>query len=192
MINPDKNQLRKLARRNLANCSQEQLKKSTSLLIEKLASSLKAQFPTARRIGTFAALAHEPDLTLLHHLLPDREFYYPLVINSETIVFHLVSNPSTLRKGYRDIREPITPIHPSVNEQDLDLILVPGLAFDSTGARLGQGAGHYDRFLSHIPTTPTIGVTFQTQLLSSLITEPHDHSMRLIATEKGVMNCYKS
>lgn len=56
------------------------------------------------------------------------------------------------------------------------LVLMPGLAFDAAGHRMGYGGGYYDRFLSREPDHPTIALCFDFQLLPHLETEPHDIS----------------
>jgi len=62
-----------------------------------------------------------------------------------------------------------------VAKKDLGLVIVPGLAFDHQGFRLGRGGGYYDRFLAHLPKkTHTIGVCFDFQLVSSVPRSPQD------------------
>jgi 5-formyltetrahydrofolate cyclo-ligase len=71
--------------------------------------------------------------------------------------------------------------------EDLDLVLVPGLAFDEKGARLGRGGGFYDRLLaSKSATTLAMGVAFAFQLESKLPLEPHDVAMDAVLTDAGV------
>lgn len=155
--------------------------------MHKLADYLTRHFSNARRIGTFSALPHEPNLSLLNTLLPDRQFFYPVVLSQEEMAFHLVTNPSTLKNGAFGIREPNPQVHPPVTAEDLDLILVPALAFDLQGNRLGQGKGYYDRFLKEIPTTPTIGVGYSCQLQHHIPSEAHDRPMTFLATDCGVV-----
>ncbi len=70
---------------------------------------------------------------------------------------------------------------------ELDVVVVPGLAFTPDGRRLGQGGGHYDRFLSRLgPTCITIGACFAEQLVTDLPTEPHDRRVDHVATDAGV------
>jgi 5-formyltetrahydrofolate cyclo-ligase len=78
-----------------------------------------------------------------------------------------------LRKGPYGVYEPA--IRRFVNLEDLDLVIVPGLAFDKKGNRLGRGKGYYDRFLKELsPKTPTIGLAFNFQILPSVPTTPND------------------
>ena len=183
---PKKN-LRKLARQRLDRFAEDEHKQKSALLVQKLTGYLNQHFPNSYRIATYSALPHEPDLSLLPALFPDRQFYYPLVLNKEEMSFHLVTNSSTLVSGSFGISEPNPQVHPPVSAGDLDLVLVPGLAFDLHGSRLGQGNGYYDRFLKQIPTTPTFGITYRSQLIPRIPIEPHDRSMTFLATNRGVI-----
>jgi 5-formyltetrahydrofolate cyclo-ligase len=71
-----------------------------------------------------------------------------------------------------------------VDPTTLDVVIVPGLGFTGRGDRLGQGGGHYDRFLARLaPGTLTIGVCFAEQLLDELPTEPHDRAVDHVVTD---------
>jgi len=75
--------------------------------------------------------------------------------------------------------------HVPVRTATLTAVVVPGLAFDSHGHRLGRGAGVYDRFLATLaPHTLRIGVIPNAQLVDALPTDPHDISMHFVATEQ--------
>ena len=66
----------------------------------------------------------------------------------------------------------------------LDLVVVPGLAFRPDGRRLGQGGGHYDRFLPRLrPDCRTVGAAFAEQLVADVPTEPHDVRLDLVVTD---------
>jgi len=66
----------------------------------------------------------------------------------------------------------------------LDVVVVPGLAFTVDGRRLGQGGGHYDRFLPRLrPGCVTVGAAFAEQLVDDLPTEPHDIRLTHVATD---------
>ena len=71
-----------------------------------------------------------------------------------------------------------------VDPAELDVVVVPGLAFTSDGRRLGQGGGHYDRFLVRLrPDCVTIGACFVEQLVDDVPTEPHDTTVHHVATD---------
>ena len=68
--------------------------------------------------------------------------------------------------------------------QEVDLILIPGLAFDRNGGRLGQGKGFYDKLLSRArETTTLVGIGFDCQLVDHVPTEPHDVPLQIVITE---------
>lgn len=70
----------------------------------------------------------------------------------------------------------------------LDLVLVPGVAFDLTGRRLGRGAGHYDRLLTGVCGT-TCGIAFDEQISGELPVEPHDVFVDCILTPTRWLEC---
>lgn len=77
-----------------------------------------------------------------------------------------------------------------VRPPEIDLILIPGLAFDRSGFRLGYGAGYYDRFLDQSGLRAvTVGVCFSVQLAASLPSAPHDRRVQYVVTEEGVQPC---
>ena len=71
-----------------------------------------------------------------------------------------------------------------LDPRDLDVVVVPGLAFTADGRRLGQGGGHYDRFLPRLrPDCVTIGAAFAEQLVDDVPSEPHDVRLATVATD---------
>ena len=81
-------------------------------------------------------------------------------------------------KNALNIFEPENPI--KINE--VDVFLVPGVAFTVSGKRLGRGGGYYDKLLSKYPDTLKIGITFNERIMQDLPTESHDISMDYVFT----------
>jgi 5-formyltetrahydrofolate cyclo-ligase len=76
-----------------------------------------------------------------------------------------------------------------VSAKNLDLVMVPGVAFDRKGGRLGNGAGYYDRLLQEVsPDTKLTAVCYESQLFDEVLMETHDVYMDAVLTEK---NCYR-
>ena len=71
----------------------------------------------------------------------------------------------------------------------LDLIVVPGVAFDRTGNRLGMGAGYYDRFFSRTSHSVRLGLAWDCQVVTAVPCEPHDIRMHYLLTETGIIAC---
>lgn len=70
----------------------------------------------------------------------------------------------------------------------IDIVLVPGVAFDRSGYRIGMGAGYYDRFLPMLEKAKTVGVTFYTQVLDAVPHEVYDVPVAHLLTESGVLS----
>ncbi len=71
--------------------------------------------------------------------------------------------------------------------EELDVIMVPGVAFTREGARMGHGKGYYDKLLEHArPDTPLIALAFECQLFPEIPTQAHDVFMNLVITESNV------
>lgn len=84
------------------------------------------------------------------------------------------------------LREPPTDA-PTVPRHEVDLFLIPGLAFDLSGNRLGRGAGYYDRFLASGTSGITCGICFEEQLVDKIPTDPWDVPVNVLATERRLI-----
>lgn len=85
----------------------------------------------------------------------------------------LLDEHARLKKGPYGISEPA--VEECLRLADLDLVIVPGVAFDKKGNRLGRGKGYYDRFLARLPQrTASLGLAFDFQILPSLPAQRHD------------------
>ena len=76
------------------------------------------------------------------------------------------------------------PTGPEWTALDEELIVVPGVAFDRTGNRMGRGRGFYDRLLKSTPNAVKIGVAYEFQMLEEIPVEPHDVKMDIVISEK--------
>lgn len=93
-------------------------------------------------------------------------------VYGEEMKFLFLDDLSRVEKGYCGIPEPIDD-GPSADDKTA-LVLMPGLAFDLQGHRIGYGGGFYDRFLAAEPNHPTLALCYDFQLLPTLETEAHD------------------
>ncbi|MBQ31113.1 MAG: 5-formyltetrahydrofolate cyclo-ligase [Deltaproteobacteria bacterium] len=91
-----------------------------------------------------------------------------------------------LQRGAFGVPEPIPEFREWVQPESLDLVLVPGVAFDQNGGRLGFGKGYYDRFLSKTSAL-RMGVAFSVQVIPDVPTESHDVPMNALLTENGII-----
>ena len=136
-----------------------------------------------RRVLLYAPLPHEPDPRGVARLLPEARFYLPRVEGEELAVLPL---DAPLVPGAFGVLEPAggEPLPPEA----LDAVVVPALAFDRRGFRLGQGKGYYDRFLKRLARDAlTVGFVPEALVLDELPTDPWDVPVRAIVTEAGVL-----
>lgn len=120
----------------------------------------------------------------------NREVCVPAWSTSESAYKLYAIDPRTrLITGHHGIREPAVRL--PVMPWDVDAFILPGLAFDALGGRLGYGAGHYDHILvKAVKTAKKIAVCYDWQVLEDAVPqEPHDIAVDWIVTDKRVLNC---
>ncbi|MBW3660202.1 MAG: 5-formyltetrahydrofolate cyclo-ligase [Gemmatimonadetes bacterium] len=110
-----------------------------------------------------------------------------VVWRPQGLTAYVVGSLQELVEGRRGLREP-DPDRASVAESRFDLVLVPGLAFDRRGGRIGYGAGFYDRFLTEVEALK-VGLAYNLQLIDSVPVEAHDVRVDRILTEKEAIDC---
>lgn len=93
-----------------------------------------------------------------------------------------------LEQGSYSILEPKKDCVKEVSIEGIDLILVPGVAFDEFGNRIGHGYGYYDNLLKNSKAL-RFGLAFEFQIVKKIHAEPHDVTLNKIITEKRVINC---
>jgi len=134
----------------------------------------------ARTVCAFCALPGEPDV--LDPWPSNKRIALPR-IEGEELMFHWVSSREGLADGRFGVLEPKAEALSAGCE--FDLILVPGMAFDRSGGRLGRGRGYYDRFLSRASGV-VAGVCFDKQLIGKVPIESHDVRMDVILTPSEI------
>lgn len=100
-----------------------------------------------------------------------------------------ISNFDELEIGFYNILTPKKEFIRLINPMEIELTIVPGLAFDRNGYRIGYGGGYYDRFLSLYPDIIKIGIAFDLQIVDSLPREEFDIPVDFIVTEKEIIKC---
>lgn len=112
---------------------------------------------------------------------------YCIVETNELELFHLESMSELVEGAYK-ILEPDVELRSKpgkrVDPAELDLVMVPGTAFDPTGGRMGQGKGYYDRLLTNVrPDAPLVALAFDCQMFDAIPVAPHDVFMDFVVTE---------
>jgi 5-formyltetrahydrofolate cyclo-ligase len=136
-------------------------------------------------VGGYHAHQDEADPALLLKALAEHGTHiaFPRVTAKDaTLAFHRVPDGKVLSPGGYGIHEPLE--HwPQVTPA---LLLVPLLAYDDQGYRLGYGGGYYDRTLAAWPHARAVGIAYSGQRMDSLPHEPHDVRLHAILTEQGL------
>lgn len=105
------------------------------------------------------------------------------ITGARTITPALLTPHDKLRTGAYGIREPEK--YKEVNISDIDIALIPGIAFDTRGMRIGFGKGYYDRFLESFKGVK-IGICYEFQVFSALNCDSHDVPMDMLVTERRI------
>ena len=129
------------------------------------------------------------------HALPEalttgKRIVVPYCVDGELELFWLESMDE-LELGMYRILEPKAELRTVASKklqpEDLDLIMVPGVAFDRQGGRTGHGKGYYDKLLEHAkPQTPLVALAFECQLFDEIPMDSHDIYMDKVVTESAV------
>jgi 5-formyltetrahydrofolate cyclo-ligase len=124
---------------------------------------------------------------LIKHFLKDKiKIYVPKVIGDNEMVAARLTSWDSLITGRYGLREPKNFEEVAV---EIDMVIAPGLAFTIEGARLGQGLGYYDRWLTENSYADTIALAYEHQILSAVPTSRHDVNVAEIITEKRRIVC---
>ena len=147
-------------------------------------------FQSAKTILGYFSLHQEPDLSALFQ--SPAVWGFPRCVG-QNLAWHRWSVGDSLQTGPYGIAEPEAD-SPQLLPSEIDLILVPAVACDRRGYRLGYGGGYYDRLFA-IPlwaNSPTIGIIFEFAYLLDLPVEPWDMTVSLVCTENRVYSPHKS
>ena len=138
------------------------------------------------------------DKVLLYHALPDelqtgsllekwenrKQLFLPVVQGEDLLIKPYRKGETTI--GQFGIIEPAG--EATLPPHEIELAIIPGVAYSLNGARLGRGKGFYDRLLEQL-SCPCIGICFEQQLYPEIPVEPHDRWMDLIITPERVVYC---
>lgn len=141
-------------------------------------------FRTADTVLLFHALPDEPDTRPLLERWCGRKRLLLPVVTGDDLELRLYEGADSLVIGRFGIAEPVGPVF--TDYAAISLALVPGVAFDAAGHRLGRGKRYYDRFLLRIPQARKIGICFAYQLVENVPTEPFDIRMDEVITHTRI------
>jgi 5-formyltetrahydrofolate cyclo-ligase len=143
-------------------------------------------FQSKHSILFFAPSFNEPNIfPLAEQYLSQKKIHFPRVSGNELEIKRVFEHKK-LKEGFRSILEPEKYL-PNTSPQKIDLVLVPALAIDTKGNRLGFGGGFYDRLLQHYSAIK-MAVIFDFQYIPQLPHQHFDIPMNAVATESGIFS----
>lgn len=150
-----------------------------------------SEFKSARIVLFFASFRSEVDTgSMIRRALTfGRRVVLPKVQGTELALYEIADWDKDVSPGAWGIPEPHE--NRPVRLDEIDLILVPGAAFDTRGNRLGYGAGFYDKLLSAFTRT-TVALAFEAQIVPRVPAELHDVPVKKIVTEKRVITAHNA
>ena len=167
-----KQELRKMIRQR----KQQHSVDESSAFINRLKDN--SHFLHAHTLLLYSALPDEvPTQTLIDELVAQgKTVLLPRVVSDTDMELRRYSGPADLQQGAFGIMEPTGELF--TDYAAIDVAIIPGMAFDDEGHRLGRGKGYYDRFLAKLsPSTYKIGLCFSWQLVDHVPTDEHDIPM---------------
>jgi len=143
-----------------------------------------AEVATAGTVAAYYSVGTEPDTRGLIFALWKRGSYVilPVLLPDGDLDWASYEGPDSLAPGPRGLLQPVEPVRGPGTVARADIVLVPALAVDVFGHRLGRGGGSYDRALARVgEQVPTIALLYDSELLPSVPVAAHDQPVRAVA-----------
>ena len=185
----EKKDLRKLILQKRRKLSQTIVHRQSDLVFEQLISL--PVYKKAKCIMFYAALPDEvqTDKMIRYALNDGKQICIPYIHDKNGLMDAVfVFDVDQLSKGDFGILTINSLKVEFANPLDIDLMIIPGVAFDTAGHRLGMGAAFYDRFITRAKQTFCLGIAFDCQIVNKVPIEEHDCSMDAILTASGLIN----
>lgn len=191
---PDDLADRKAILRRLALARRSRLSAEERLEAGRSIADRLFELPEVARAGAvlgFASFGSEvPTDPAMERVLRSGKRLLVPYVDERSLRAAVVKTVEDLAPGFRGIREPKR--RDPVPATDADVVLVPGVAFDARGQRLGYGGGFYDAFLDSLPPKiPRIGVCFDIQIVEEVPAGEHDELVGVVVSERRVIRPQK-
>ena len=145
-------------------------------------------YRVAQRVACYVSVNNEVDTkTLIRATLREgKRVGVPIARQDGVMDFQAIAGLKGLRTAHYGLREPVPNPNAILPPHTIDSILIPGIAFDRYGHRIGSGKGYYDRFLTRTKAV-RIGLAYAFQIIDRVPAEPHDVKMDFIVTESEII-----
>ena len=181
-VKEEKKALRRTVRTKMRSEWTEEYRQTVS---ERVCQQIEAFLPFVRShcVALYCALHDEVDLTaILERYQGEKRLLIPRV-EGDDINFYSYQSDSLITSENYKILEPTATVEEAVYPAEIELILVPGVAFDLHGGRMGRGKGFYDRFFARCPHALRVAVTSSMQIVEQMPLEPWDVAMHYIISD---------
>ena len=145
-------------------------------------------YQDAERVMLYLSIGHEVDTKrlLAHAFSAGKRVFVPRCLPNGIMDAVEIFGQDDLQTGMYGILEPKSQL-PKGSPHELDLIVVPGVAFDRMKNRLGRGKGYYDRFLEQADHAKTIGICRNDRVFDAVPVDAHDRKMDAVITENEIL-----
>ncbi|MFH1519760.1 MAG: 5-formyltetrahydrofolate cyclo-ligase [Candidatus Omnitrophota bacterium] len=190
VLEREKQEIRQKLLKRLLSLTKDEIKRRSKNVADRL-SELPV-YKEAKAIMVYYPLPGEVDiLDKIREDIGSKRFCFPVMdLEAKNLrIFESTNLDTDLCLGPWGVMQPDTKRTKEVDIRDIDVVIVPGLAFDRQNNRLGRGAGFYDRFLRNInPPTKKVGIAFEFQILENLpINLPWDQKVDTVVSERLVI-----
>lgn len=181
----EKSELRKAIREQKKKLSTLQIEEKSKKIFEKI-MELPA-FVKAERVYAYVSYNQEVStFAFLEQVLQSKKVLLVPKVYGDRMKFHVINSLNELSPGAYGIPEPSNDVLDSVNQ---GFMLLPGLAFDRQGHRLGYGGGYYDKYLCEHNRFVKVAAAYSFQLVEEVKCESQDIPVDIVATEEEVVVC---
>lgn len=150
-------------------------------------------FLQANTIMLFLSMRDEPQTKtlILHALKNNKTVCVPHIRSSPGMMdAAIIYNLEDIVTGQFDIQSANPDTLQLIEPNIIDLIVVPGVAFDYSGKRCGMGGGYYDRFLPRAPNARKVGMALSCQLVEKIPVDTYDFPIQYIVSPEGIRKCF--
>ena len=186
-VKMDKVDARKIAKENLLRLSAEKRNPQEELILDYLRHL--PEWTEAKIIALTKSMPIEFSLEKVVKLARNmnKKIVVPVTLPHRQMKFAFWDEKTQFQKNSFGVEEPIQPIW--VDEEQIDLVIVPGLAYSKKGERLGFGGGYYDRFIER-DSFSTISLAYQEQVYEEAVwnVEIFDQTVQILITKEGVIH----
>lgn len=187
----DKVKIREKALKIRKNLTPDERARKSRLIAENLESF--EVFEKAQYVLFYYTHNDEVDtVELMEKYLGEKEIYLPVIRGKSHFQAVPLKSISDLRKGHEGVPEPVETDPNPVFDEQIELTITPGVAFDRKGNRLGTGKGYYDRYFQSFPNSVKVALAYEEQVLDNVPKDTYDVSIDFIITDQNIYECHKN